>query len=212
MPDFVVRDAADKDCLMDVKTMGLCTSWFPETVLARAVRGEVMQRRAARVHHDYVKKARDLDRDCCQTRPGTVGPVEQRLASFGTVQALIFGPFGEVSAGVRKLVAHIANSTVQHSRDMVNLGAPGARTHEQAKAALKSRFRRELAFCNMREQIRLKLRRLDLYVRGTDSPSTTSAARLRSQAAEHAARDAAYEAGMGLTGYAGWQHSLDSDD
>ena len=199
VPDFVARDESEADRLMDVKTMALCRSWFSRSLLTQAARGEIVRRRAVRVHNDYVDHAQTIDQQCCQTRRGTVGPVERKLASYGKVQGLIFGPFGEVSAEVRRLVVHAANSVSAHHHQTM-----GARTAEKAKAAMRLRFRRELALCNMREHARLKLHRLDAYVRGAYSPPSTTASGLASDAARYSARAAAYEASQGFTGFAGW--------
>ena len=53
-----------------------------------------MQRRADKVHAEYVKKAIDLDSAYCGTTAGSrPGPSEQRLIGLGPVRPLVLGHY-----------------------------------------------------------------------------------------------------------------------
>ena len=111
------------------------------------------------------------------------------------MEGLVFGAFGEVSEGVRKLVKLAAGGVAQsHWMDM------GAKSIETASAAIRIRFRRELAITNVRAHAHLKLRRLVDHVRNThygNSNVNSSSDR------QYAARRTAYESSQGFSRSAG---------
>ena len=74
---------------------------------------------------------------------------------------------------------------------------------------MRVRIRRELGVANVREHARLKLSRLDSYVRGSLHGYGGSASPPDGSDGQHAARRAAYEASCGFTGYAGWAPTAD---
>ena len=68
------------------------------------------------MHGEYVKKASDLDAKFCGTsaaeRPG---PVESRLAAFGTVRPMVVGHYGELSPFFEEPIDAAADSLVLKS-------------------------------------------------------------------------------------------------
>ena len=68
--------------------------------------------RAKALPANYVFEARKFDRACCSSQPGEVGPLEAHLAKLPQVKAIVFGGYGEASAGTRALVTGIAREVV----------------------------------------------------------------------------------------------------
>ena len=61
--------------------------------------------RQHKVHRDYVAKSKRLDRIVQpDLGPEEVGPIQGKLKSFDRVHGLVFGPFGEISPDIRKLL------------------------------------------------------------------------------------------------------------
>ena len=81
-----------------------------------------MQRRADKVHAEYVSKAIDLVRAYCGTSAGSrPGPSEQRLVGLGPVQPLVLGHYGdgELSTFIKELLSTAADAGAQkHWRGM----------------------------------------------------------------------------------------------
>jgi hypothetical protein len=189
VPDMMWVDGEHKK-LGDVKTVGLCSTWYPQRRL-RGARGQCVRERANAVHKTIVRQAKQLDEKYCGIASGAVGPVQRKLLSFGPVVGIVFGAFGEVSEGVRELVKLAARRAAEiHYTDM------GAKTIKSAASALRTCFRRELAIANIRAHAHLKLRRLDAHVRNTHYGNNNNANSTSDR--QHAARCAAYEASQGL--------------
>ena len=184
--------------LYDVKTVGYGEYLYPPRLLRGGVRGRPIEARAAAVSKAYERSARKMDATYGGVPPGTDGPVLRKLRSFGETRGLCLGAFGEVSTHVRDFVSVAASAAAhRHWKGM------GARTVDAASAALRLRMRCELTITHVREYHRLKLRRLDDYVRGRN---TMGVGGLDAEAAANAAdaRRFYYEASAGLRGRAGW--------
>ena len=198
VPDLMCRGPGERDHLYDVKTMGLGENRYPARLLRGGVRGRPIEERAAAVSKAYEKSARKMDVTYGGVPPGTDDPVLRKLRSFGDTRGLCLGAFGEVSAHVRDFVSFAASASAhKHWTGM------GARTVEAASAAIRLRMRCELTITHVREYHRLKLRRLDDYVRGRNNMGVGG---LDEEAAANAAaaRRFYYEASAGLRGRAGW--------
>ena len=102
VPDYHVL-IANRPMFMELKMVHQGGTYFnPTTVKKR--NGEV-EKRAGTINSEYQRKAQKADKDW---GPGGgwdrdaqgPGPVEQRLAQFGQVRALIVGPRGDEGHGV----------------------------------------------------------------------------------------------------------------
>ena len=158
VPDLLVtcRPRPTEPCrplLAEVKTLHYGPSTYPES--AERCRG--VKRRAARIHAEYLQKARTLDRRWWGTAPDVQGPVEIKLRSFGEVRGLIFGSWGEASADVDWLLSEAV--------------AVGARRHRRVRVAeddepdrlqqlLSGMLRRRWGMAALRANARLLLDRL----------------------------------------------------
>ena len=90
---------------MDVKTLGPGVSYVTGN-------GNYLLNREERVNKDYYSCAKKLDTKFNGTLAGDIGPVQQKLLSFGKdgrVIGLVFGAFGEASRNVHALIDFIAS-------------------------------------------------------------------------------------------------------
>ena len=114
-----------------------------------------VDRRAAGLTADYLRKAKNTDQGYCGTPqapqdgegqvPRVIGPVEQRLISYGEVKGWCFGAWGEASEEVHSLVQRLATSraevadTLPHQRGTL-------KSLETEKAGLVGYLRHTLSF------------------------------------------------------------------
>ena len=90
-----------------------------------------------------------------------IGPVENKLLSYGRVQGWVFGAWGETSEEVHSLVQRIAKSRQELVETL-----PGRRVRPKSRvaelAALVADVRQQLSLCAVKQQARLLLDRLCL--------------------------------------------------
>ena len=65
-------------------------------------------------HWKYLRKARETDRNYCDTAEGDVGPVARRLQNFPPLVKLVVGPFAECSEDVHHLLNTMAESKTSY--------------------------------------------------------------------------------------------------
>ena len=119
-----------------------------------------MDKRADDLHQEYVSKARSTDRMYMGMGAGEVGPVENKLLSFGEVKGLVFGNFGECSEAAHALMSAMATSRVRVSGPQV--GRNGViRTEEGEKAVVMGYIRRRISVASVKGQCFSLLGRLD---------------------------------------------------
>ena len=144
VPDFKVRPFPKPDELEEVKCTASKTWLNARTV---EVRCGGVDARARKCHPDYVAGAVKTDRlhnDWDRAADGP-GPVEQRLQSFGTVRGLVFGPRGESSKDVERLIQLCAELGADRRWREI-----GARSKVQAKAFIAHRMREDIGITAVR--------------------------------------------------------------
>ncbi len=117
--------------------------------------------RAASVHQEYVRKAKNVDRDYnnVDVSGGNLGPTGQRLAEYGQVRAIVFGPRGEGSSDAHSLVDLIANKAANRRwRPM------GAKSFVVARDAYKSWAYRSIGITAIRANAELIRTRLGILL------------------------------------------------
>ena len=95
--------------LAELKTITFCQSYHFPGATKRGVelRGDALPA-------EYLRKARDTDRNFCNTAPDIQGPVETKLRSFPPLLKLVVGPFGECSGDLHELLNTLAESKTQY--------------------------------------------------------------------------------------------------
>ena len=110
VPDFKLRLPTPEgltDHLAELKFIGAGVSWFP-----RGVRGKGCDRRANGLALLYKRALDRLDSRFHNTAAGQAGPLVRRLQSFGKLEGLVVGPWGEGSKDLHSLVKTIADTKV----------------------------------------------------------------------------------------------------
>ena len=156
IPDLCVA-WDDKERLYDVKTLhcGSSNYWVSANPVRRPV-----EAREVRVADDCVKDARALDRRVHSLPLGEQGAVEVMLRSYGNVQGLVFGAFGEGSEGVHDLIELLAEvGCRRRSACGEGLGELGGGRGGE-KGGLVWMLRHTVGMVAWRELARLKLHRL----------------------------------------------------
>ena len=189
VPDFKLEgERGGEDQLCELKIMSASRSRYPRNPLPRdGVRA--VDRRAAGLTADYLRKARNVDQQYCgtpapapgprgQQQPRAIGPVERRLLGFGEVHGWCFGAFGEASEGVHHLVERLAEARLDLAETQPHQRGP-TRSRSAEKAGLVAYVRRSLSLACVREQAQLLLGRLRLLGDGAGE-----AARRRARAAQ----------------------------
>ena len=126
--------------LAELKTIAFCQSYhFP------GARKRGVEARADDLPADYLRKARETDRNYCGTPQGEQGPVERKLLSFPPLLKLVVGPFGECSQDLHELLETMAEMKTQfQSRSR------GEMESEWKIASNLSYLRRQLSVCAVR--------------------------------------------------------------
>ena len=71
-----------------------------------------VDKRVGDLHQEYLNKARAVDQQYVGIKPGSVGPVENKLLTYGRVQGVVFGAFAEASEPTHKLIDQLATSRI----------------------------------------------------------------------------------------------------
>jgi hypothetical protein len=87
------------DTLAELKFISAGVTWYP-----RGVKGKGTDRRAAKLPGEYRRNLRKLDRRFHGTLRHQTDPLVQRLQSFGDLQGLVVGPWGDGSRNLHSLV------------------------------------------------------------------------------------------------------------
>ena len=132
--------------------------------------------RADALPADYLRKARDTDRNYCGTAPGAQGPVETKLRSFPPLLKLVVGPFGECSQDLHELLNTMAESKTKHL-----CRSRGEPESEWKTASHLTYLRRQISVCAVRSMAESLLVRLQQAGQGPGG-GAAQAAKRRAQA------------------------------
>ena len=111
--DFTRGRVQESRILCDAKTTGVTKDYKKVSKLGHisdstensAAPCLGVKTRQHKVHRDYVAKSKKLDRIVQPALSSQeVGPIQGKLESFDRVHGLVFGPFGEISPDIRKLL------------------------------------------------------------------------------------------------------------
>ena len=126
---------------------------------------KAVDKRANELNNEYIAKARQVDTRFHATAPGDVGPVQAKLAEYGTVRPLVFGWFGEVNAAFEQLLSLAAETGAARLWTDMRATCAGS-----AKGTLMWSLRRSLSVTIVRANARLVMDRLPFVVDGSAEP------------------------------------------
>ena len=113
-----------------------------------------VDQRAHQLPKLYTDKAKAIDQKFHGASKQHVGPVEQKLNSFGNLQCLVLGQFGEASQHVHHLLNKL--STIKAKAHSRAIGRP---VSEHERAGILHYFRRRLSIAAVRAQAQCLLAR-----------------------------------------------------
>ncbi len=160
VPDFLFHEEAMKGwcgVLAELKVISCCRTHYPEGWTTPGV-----VKRAASLTAEYMRKARDADRKYCGVEEAEVGPVQEHLETFGEVQGLVFGAFGEASPKVHDLIECLA----EHRLRKKGLSEAWRRGPKAEKALLVRQLRHRFGVAAVRVQAELLLSRMKMVRQG----------------------------------------------
>ena len=138
------------DHLAELKFVSAGVSWYP-----RGVAGRGTDRRAGGLQQLYKKKLLPLDTRYHNTPPGQTGPLVRRLQSYGKLEGLVVGPWGEVSKDMHSLVKVLAESKLA-----AKARARGRDISDRELGLITTQIRKYLATAFVRAQSLCLLNRL----------------------------------------------------
>jgi len=174
IPDLMI-ELDNRRKLYDVKTYHVGAS----TYTARNPRSRPVDRRAERVGKECLKDAHNIDVKYNGVSEDVRGPVEAKLRSYGNVEGLVVGAFGELSRTVDHLVGSLADvAAVRYNREI------GMRNVQQAGGMLRWSYRLRLGMVAWKQAMRLRLDRIRFVgVRGEAAVERRQQAELRRRVA-----------------------------
>ena len=166
-PDFKFRlPSVDgpRDLLGELKFISAGATRYPA-----GAREKQVDRRARELPGTYRRPLERLDRLYHGTQPGETGRLVERLQSYGELQCLVAGNWGEGSQHLHSLIQACAESRVAHL-----CRSTGRQESEQLLGIIVGQYRRLVSTTAVRAQALCTLARVGLI-----SPAARDAARRR---------------------------------
>ena len=111
VPDFLLRiptPQGPSDCLAELKVISAGATLHP-----RGRKGTGVERRASKLASEYRASLAKYDRQFHGVGEGEVGPLVSRLQSYGKLEGLVVGPWGNGSRDLHDLVRTLAEARVE---------------------------------------------------------------------------------------------------
>ena len=195
VPDFRLRLPTPDgltDHLAELKFIGAGVSWFP-----RGVAGKGTDRRAAGLTKLYKRKLIPLDARFHNTPVGQTGPLVRRLESFGKLEGLVVGPWGDCSKDLHNMVKVMGENKVA-----VQARATGREASDNELGVIISQIRKYLSTAFIRAQSLCLLNRLCYLGEGAKAAAGRRNLTKRLEVGRRREREAHFQAhirGLGLS-------------
>ena len=139
-----------RDQLGEIKTMAAGITRYP-----LGDRRKQVDRRAGELPGEYRRPLAKLDIKHHDTLPGETGPLVRLLQSFGELQCLVAGAWGEGLVHLHSLIQTCVDSRISHLVRMT-----GQQSMEGKRSVLVSQYRRLVSTCVVRAQAQCLLSRV----------------------------------------------------
>ena len=153
VPDLLITFPAEHGPasiqLAELKCLNAGKSWYNS-------KEKAVDKKAKQIPKLYLDKAKTIDQKYCNTRPGQVGPLQQRLQSFGELQCIVAGQYGEVSQHTHDLLRKLTACKANHISHM-----EGRVLSDQERSILLQQLRRQLSVSIITAQSNCLLSRLN---------------------------------------------------
>ena len=143
--------------LYDFKAINQCKTRYKPTQTERC---EPVNKRAAEIPDEYIKKLREKDRRYHNTANGEVGPMEEALMSYDGCSGLVGGFYGEFSKDVDRLIKLAAQEGAE-----LHAAKYGLESSKQIRSVLANKIRTNWAMALARGNADVILSNLR-FVRG----------------------------------------------
>ena len=137
---FPMENGPSSGQLAEIKCLSAGATWYQSNQ-------KTVDQRAKRLPKEYLDKAQNIDRKYCGSTEGQEGPLEQRLKSFGDLQCLVAGQYGEVSQHYHDLLAKLAKAKAAHISQ-----TEGRHLSNSERGLLLHQLRRRLSVSIIRAQ------------------------------------------------------------
>ena len=153
IPDIRYSDKQGNLRIADVKLINNCETNYQTTKKMRSKKCEAVNHYERSIYAKYMRQMRTVDHIYNET-PKILGklqdgPCTRHMNSFGKIQGLCVGAFGERSQAFEKLIDYIAEEQAGHVWLL-----SGYRSSAEAKGVIKYRFQTEIAIECMRSRAR----------------------------------------------------------
>ena len=168
LPDFRITlnlQGQSIPTLQELKIISASRTRYKVTQMKKAV-----DKRADKIHEEYLLKARTADQNYGGAVEGEQGRVERKLLSYPKVEGLIFGAWGEASEAVHSLVEVLASSRARVA-DPQRKRKGGYLGEEGVKTLAVGYLRRRLSVCAVQAQCLSLLGRLEVMGPGQAAAS-----------------------------------------
>ena len=159
--------------------------------------GRGTERRAAGLPLLYKRALQHLDTSHHNTAPGQTGPLVRRLESYGKLEGLVVGPWGEGSKDMHTLVQTLADSKV-----LAKARALGREVSDKELGIVISQIRKFLSTSFIRAQSLCLINRLSFLGEGAQAAAGRRSLAARLEEGRRRERQAHYMAhvrGRGLS-------------
>ena len=153
VPDFRLRLPTPEgltDHLAELKFISAGISWY-----ARGAKGRGSDRRAAGLPKLYKRKLIPFDTRYHNTPGGQTGPLVRRLESYGKLESLVVGPWGDCSKDLHSLI-----KTLGENKVAVQARATGRQASDNELGVIISQIRKYLSTAFIRAQSLCLINRL----------------------------------------------------
>ena len=134
-------------CLAELKVIACSQTRYPARGNTRAT-----DKRASQLQGEYVRKARNIDKEISDRQPG---PVESKLQEYGDLWGFVFGAWGEASYDVHQLIHTLAESRLKH------IGLPRGRPGSDGEMNIVvAQIRKTLSVASIKAQVECLLSRV----------------------------------------------------
>ena len=196
VPDYRIRLQSEHGNPVDYLAELKVISAGPTRYYARGSRDKAVDVRARALTREYRSKLEALDIKYLRVPRGQTGPLVQRLESWGELQGLVVGQFGEGSQHLHELLGQLAEAKVAKQAR-----ATGVHPGESDVGMMLSHYRRILSIVAVRAQATCLLTRLGHLDRGAREAAQRRSLAVRRKAAlrgEARAYFQAYICGRGV--------------
>ena len=152
----------------------------PVDVNRPEARQYAVTKRANLIQAEYIGKARRADQRHANTVAGQVGPVQAKLAQYGTIRPLVFGSFAELNKEFEELIVKAAHIGARRSWRYMHV-----LSEDNAVGVLLWHLRRRIGGAAVRANAAFLLGRVPFAAGGSTNPVAAHARRAQAERQHH---------------------------